>query len=95
MAFKGKGPRARTRHKLQKKIRGMPKVNDMLRKFAVGDKVAIKIEPSVHSAMPFPRYQGKIGSVVGTRGSAYLVAIKDGRKEKTLISHPVHLKKVL
>ena len=95
MAFKGKGPRARTRHKLQKKIRGMPKVNDMFKNFAVGDKVAIVIEPSIHSAMPFPRYQGRIGSVVGERGRAYLVKIKDGRKEKTLVSHPVHLKKVV
>jgi large subunit ribosomal protein L21e len=95
MAFKAKGPRARTRHKLQKKIRGMPKVNDMLKKFTVGDNVAIVIDSAVHSAMPYARFQGKIGSVVGTRGSAYLVKIKDGGKMKTLISHPVHLKKVM
>ncbi len=95
MAFKAKGPRARTRHKLQKKVKGMPKVNDMLRSFKVGDKVAIVIEPSVHSAMPYPRYHGKIGSVVGQRGRAYLVEIKNGGKTKKLISHPVHLKKVM
>ena len=95
MAFKAKGPRARTRHKLQKKVRGMPKVNSMLKKFTVGDKVAIVIDSAVHSAMPYARFQGKIGSVVGQRGSAYLVEIKDGGKMKKLIRHPVHLKKVI
>ena len=45
--------------------------------------------------MEFARFHGKIGSVVGTRGKAYLVDIKDGRKAKRLISHPVHLKKVM
>ena len=73
----------------------MPKVNDMLKTFKTGDKVAVVIEPSVHSAMPYARFHGKIGSVVGTRGKAYLVEIKDGRKAKRLISHPVHLKKVM
>ena len=95
MAFKAKGPRARTRHKLQKKIRGMPKPNSMLKTFSVGDKVVIKIEPSIHSAMPCPRFHGNIGSVKSKRGTAYLVELTDGGKTKILISHPVHLKKVM
>lgn len=95
MAYKGKGPRARTRHKLQKDVRGMPKVNSMMRNFSLGDKVAIKIDPSVHKAMPCARFHGRIGSVAGKRGSAYMVQIKDGGRLKMVITHPVHLKKVV
>jgi len=73
----------------------MPKVNSMLKTYKDGDKVAIVIEPSVHIAMPFVRFHGKIGKVKGKRGSAYLVEFLDGGKTKTVISHPVHLKKVI
>ncbi len=94
MAFRSKGPRFRTRKKLKKDFRGIPPVNAFLKKFKVGDKVAIKIDSSVHSGMPFARFYGRIGEVVGQRGRAYLVRIKDGKKDKTIISHPVHLKRV-
>ncbi|MBR9689952.1 MAG: 50S ribosomal protein L21e [Candidatus Altiarchaeota archaeon] len=95
MAFKAKGPRARSRHKLRKKVRGMPKVNSMLKSFEIGDKVAIVIEPSVHTGMPYHRFHGRVGSVEKKRGASYLVRVKDGGKTKLLISHPVHLKKVM
>jgi len=94
MAFKTKGFRYRTRKKLKKKVRGLPPVNAFLKEFEVGEKVVIKIEPSVHKGMPLPRFHGRIGEVIGKRGRAYLVKIKDGGKEKVLISLPVHLKKV-
>ena len=94
MAYKAKGPRSRTRRKLKKDVRGLPPVNAFLRKFEKGDKVVIKIEPSVHSGMPFPRFHGRVGVVEGKRGRAYLIRVKDGGKEKVLISHPVHLRKV-
>ncbi len=95
MAFKAKGPRAKTRYKLQKKVKGRPKVNDMLKKFAVGDRVIIKIEPSVHEGMPFHRFHGKHGVVVKQRGDSYLVEVKDGGKLKQVIAHPVHLRRAM
>ncbi len=94
MAFKSKGLRARSRRKLKKSVRGMPPVTAFLKEFNVGDKVAIVIEPSVHKGMPFIRFHGRMGEVIGKRGRAYLVKIRDGGKEKVIISHPVHLKKV-
>jgi len=94
VAFKTKGPRSRTRKKLRKKWKGLPPVNEFLKKFEVGEKVVIKIEPSVHKGMPFPRFHGRVGVVIGKRGKAYLVKIEDGKKEKLIISHPVHLKRV-
>ena len=64
------------------------------KKFKVGDHVAIVIDPSVHIGMPFNRFHGRIGNITGVRGTSYLVGIKDGSKTKTIITHPVHLKKV-
>jgi len=95
MAFKTKGPRSRTRKKLKKEIRGLPPVNAFLKEFKIGEKVIIKIEPAVHRGMPFPRFHGRIGEIVGKRGRAYLLKIRDGGKEKLIISHPVHLKRVI
>ena len=43
--------------------------------------------------MYFPRFHGKIGTVVSQKGRCYTVKIKDGNAEKTLIVHPVHLRK--
>ena len=36
----------------------------------------------------------KTGIVKGKKGSCYEINIKDGKKEKILIIHPVHLKRV-
>jgi len=51
-------------------------------------------EPASQRGMPFPRYKGKVGVVVGRRGRSYLVELVDGKKKKTIISRPEHLKKV-
>ena len=42
--------------------------------------------------MPHPRFQGRTGVVVGQRGRAYIVQIRDGGKIKTLFVRPEHLK---
>lgn len=67
----------------------------MLRDFSIGEKVTIKIEPSIHSAMPYPRYHGRIAEVVEKKKRTYVVRLKDGRKTKKFTCHPVHLKKVV
>lgn len=91
---KKKAPRSKTRHKFRKKPRqrGMPNVNLMLQNFDEGDVVHVNINPSVHRAMPFRRFIGKTGTVVGSRGECYFVVIKDGRAKKKILVHPVHLK---
>ena len=61
--------------------------------FSVGDRVHLTAEPSVHKGMYFPRFMGRVGIVSKKRKTCYEVKIKDGKKEKTLICHPVHLKK--
>jgi len=95
MARKSHGFRIKTRGKLTKDVRtrGKVPVSRILQVFNVGDSVHVILEPSVHKGMPFPRFHGKTGKVVGKRGSAYLLSVMDGNKEKTVISRPEHMKK--
>ncbi len=48
------GSRAGSRMKLTKRIKdkGMPKVNEYLKQFEIGDLAAVSIEPSTHAGMP-------------------------------------------
>jgi large subunit ribosomal protein L21e len=41
--------------------------------------------------MPFSRFHGLTGVVIGERGSAYEISVKDGNKTKTVIARPEHL----
>lgn len=69
-------------------------VNQLLQQFEAGEKVIIDIDSSVQNAMPHPRHQGKEAIVEKTRADIYEIAITDGKKKKTLIVGPAHLKKV-
>ena len=88
------GFRRKTRSKLRKKVRekGKISISKYLQSFKVGEKVCLKAEPAVQKGMYFPRFHGKVGTVKSKRGKCYEVFIKDGKKEKMLIIHPVHLK---
>ncbi len=90
------GPRARSRKKMRKKVRerGMVPIRRYLAKYEIGEKASIVIDPSVHKGFPHHRFHGYTGEIVGMQGHAYKVRIRDGGKYKTLIVHPVHLRKV-
>lgn len=96
MAQRIGGSRRRTRHKFSKEIRqkGKVSISRYFQKFNKGDKVLLKAEPAVQKGMYFPRFHGKVAIVKGKTGSCYEVIIMDGNKQKTIIVHPVHLKKV-
>ncbi|MCC7574451.1 50S ribosomal protein L21e [Candidatus Woesearchaeota archaeon] len=81
---------------LSKKNRKKGKVSlkAYLAEFNVGDKVALGYEPAVFEGTYCPRFVGKSGVVLAKRGSCYEVKIMDFKKEKMLIVHPVHLRKV-
>lgn len=93
--FKHRGKRSKTRHKFKKSVRqkGLPSINVLLQKFDKGDRVHVKVNPSIHSAMPQKRFDGKTGVVTGKRGDCYLVKVKNIRAERIIIVHPAHLKK--
>ncbi len=90
------GPRARSRKKMTKKVRekGMPPIRRYLARFEEGEYAAIAINPSEHYGFPHHRFQGRTGVIVGMQGECYKVRIRDGGMYKTLIVHPVHLKKI-
>ena len=93
MVRKSKGTLFRSRHILKKSARkkGMPALGYLLRKYTLGDKVALIIEPSVQRGMPHRRFHGKTGTIIGKRGRSYLVSLKDMGREKLIISRPEHL----
>jgi len=67
-------------------------VSALVRKFAVGDVVTIDIQ-NRYPGSPHPRYRGRSGEIIGTRGDAYIVQVRDGRMVKELIVPSVHLHK--
>ncbi len=90
------GIRRKTRYKFrkEKRARGKISLTRYFQTFNSGDKVFLGVEPSVQKGMYHPRFMGRAGIIKGRRGRCYEVVIDDLGKEKTLIVHSVHLKKV-
>lgn len=70
----------------------MPPLSRILINYMPGDRVYIVADPAIHKAMPHRRYHGKVGTVVGKRGRAYIVQLKVGSKIKTLFLLPEHMR---
>jgi len=89
-----KGYRSRNRDLLRKKPRerGRPGLSRLFYEYKEGDLVSIDISPSYVETAPHRRYQGKVGVVVGKRGRAYIISIKVGGKQKTIITTKDHIK---
>lgn len=94
MVRKSKGTWFRSRQILKKPARkkGMPPLSSMLRKYTIGDKVAVILEPSIQRGRPHRRFHGKTGTIMGKQGRAYLVSLKDMGREKLIISRSEHLR---
>ena len=91
--MKAKGYRHRTRSLLRRKVRekGKTGLNKILREYKTGDRVVVKLDPSVHKGMPHRRFHGRIGVVEDTRGRAYVVNVTQGKAVKEIIVRPEHL----
>ncbi len=89
-----KGYRRKARSLLSKKPREHGKIalSRILYEYQPGDRVVIKIDPSVHKGMPHRRYQGKVGIIVSRRGRAYEVNVTQGDAIKEIIVRPEHLR---
>lgn len=90
------GNRRKTRYKLRKNKgeRGRISIANHLQQLNAGDKVLLKADSGYQKGMYFRRFHGKYGIVESKQGSCYYVLIKDGNKEKNILVHPVHLRKV-
>jgi len=77
----------------QVRTKGKIQTARYLQTFKEGDKVQLSAEPAVHKGVYFRRFHGKTGVILGKRGSCYEVCVKDINMKKTVIVHPVHLKR--
>jgi len=96
MAMRIGGFRRKTRSKLQKglKSKGKISIRKYLQELDIGERVQLTAEPAVQKGMYFPRFHGKVGIVQGKKGNCYEIKITDLGKDKVLIVHPLHLKKL-
>jgi large subunit ribosomal protein L21e len=80
----------------RKRIRTRGKFSFMsfFQKFDSGDSVAIVRELGMQSPGFPKRMQGRTGVVIGKRGGAYIVEVKDINMKKSYIIKPIHLKKI-
>ena len=90
------GSRRKTRRKFAKSVRQKGKISlkNYFQKLKDGDRVCFKAEPSYQKGLYFRRFHGRIGKITKKRGTCYEVEFNDGNKLKTMIVHPVHLKKL-
>lgn len=89
------GYRRKTRRLMCKNVRDKGKIRlaDYFANYKTGDHVQLKAEPAVQDGIYHLRFHGKVGTVKGMQGTCYQVQIKDGNKAKTVIVHPIHLKR--
>lgn len=91
---KSKGPRQGTRKKLANKPRdrGTSPPQRVVATYEEGQKVHLRIDPSVPDGRFHPRFNGLTGEVTGRQGAAYTVRITDNGKQKTVVAKPAHLR---
>jgi large subunit ribosomal protein L21e len=89
MVRKSYGRKRGTRRKFRVKVK--PTITRFLSSFEIGQKVHIDICPS-EKGFPHPKFQGKTGVVIGKRGNAYIVEVKNMKTTKNIIAKPEHLK---
>ena len=89
------GPLTGTRKKLSNKPRerGTSPPQKLVEEYETGEKVHLRIDPSVPEGRFHPRFNGHTGEVVGQQGAAFQVRIDDGGKEKTLVARAAHLRR--
>jgi large subunit ribosomal protein L21e len=90
----GKGLRSGTRRKLSSSKRKKFRAEPFLQEFRSGQRVVIRQDPSSQGGMPHTRYKGRVGIVKARRGSAYVLGLRVGNKEKDIIARPEHLKPI-
>lgn len=93
MGRKAKGLRRKSRTILTRKPRerGKTTLAKILHDYKAGEKVVVKIDPSVHKGMPHRRFQGRVGVIMAKRGRSYVVHVSQGDATKEIIVRPEHL----
>ena len=89
------GPLAGNRKKLTNhpRERGTSPPQRAMQRFEEGERVHLKLDPSVHKGRFPPKFVGLTGTIAGEQGDAYQVEINDGGKTKTLVTVAAHLRR--
>jgi large subunit ribosomal protein L21e len=89
------GPKQGTRNKLRNtpRERGVSPPQQSVENYETGEKVHLKLDPSLPDGTFHPRFNGRTGEVVGRQGDAFEVEITDGGKTKTIIAAAAHLRR--
>jgi large subunit ribosomal protein L21e len=91
---KSKGQRQGTRSILKKGRLEKSRLNisQIMHEYQKGDRVAIVLDSAQQMGMPHRRFQGRTGFIMERQGAAWVVAVKDGNMQKTVVARPEHLK---
>ena len=91
---RSKGTRQGTRSilKRSKSDRGRLNIRRVMHTYAPGDRVAIVLDGGQQRGMHHRRFQGRTGFIQEQQGKAYIVSVKDGNMQKTVIARPEHLR---
>ena len=60
----------------------------------VRQHIHIVLDGAQQGGMPHRRFQGKTGVITGIQGRAYVVSVKDGNMQKTVVARPEHLRPI-
>lgn len=73
------------------RYRGKISLRKYFQELKQGERVVLRVEPAVQKGAHHLRFDGKVGIIQQKQGGCYKVRIKDHKKHKCLIVHPVHL----
>jgi len=90
-----KGIMEGTRQKFRRRARdrGLSPITRSFVEYEVGQKVVIVIDSSVQKGWPHHRFHGLTGTIVASRGRAYVVDVRFGGKIKQAVVLPEHLRR--
>ncbi len=84
----------RARHLARHHKPGKLAISSLMKKFEVGDKVAI-VPKGLFKDIPHPMYRGRVGTVTAKQGGAYVVEFSLSPKTKRiLVINQRHLERI-
>lgn len=87
--IRSKGALSKRTKKLIRRKRST--ISELIKSFSIGQKVLLSPTP-YRMGLPNPKYANRHGEIVEKRGDSYVVRIRDGKKKKDIVAHPIHLK---
>lgn len=90
------GTRRKSRSKFRKNFREKGKISlrNYFQSFKEGEKVMLVVEPGIQKGMYHSRFIGKSGIIKRKTGRCYEILVMDRTKQKCLIAHPIHLRRL-